>query len=74
MIFMIFMIIKIITYHIIFCYEGTRTCAACWTALWHLDALYCEGCEGHGSANGLLQPIMELAEKAINRPIGQELF
>ena len=22
-----------------FCYEGTRTCATCRTALWHLDAL-----------------------------------
>ena len=40
----------------------------CWTALWHLDALCYEGCEGHGSANGLPQPRMELAE-AMNRPI-----
>ena len=31
-------------------------------ALWHLDALCYEGCEGHGSANGLPQPRMELAE------------
>ena len=22
-----------------FCYEDTRACATCWTALWHLDAL-----------------------------------
>ena len=34
-----------------------------WTALWHLDALCYEGCEGHGSTNGLPQP-MELAEKS----------
>ena len=37
-----------------------------WMALWHLDALSYEGCEGHGTANGLPQPRMELAE---NRPI-----
>ena len=37
------------------------TCATCWAALWHLDALCYEGCEGHGSANGLPQPRMELA-------------
>ena len=34
-------------------YEGTRTCAAYRTALWDLDALCYEGCEGHGTANGL---------------------
>ena len=34
-----------------FCYEVTRTCATCWTALWHLDALCYEGCEGHGSTS-----------------------
>ena len=34
------------------------------TALWHLDALCYEGCEGHGSANGLPQPRMELAERS----------
>ena len=28
-----------------------------------------EGCEGYGSANGLSQPIMELAEEAMNIPI-----
>ena len=28
-----------------FCYEGTRACATCWKALWHLDALRYEGCE-----------------------------
>ena len=33
-----------------FCYEGTRTYTACWTALWHLGALCYEGCEGHGSS------------------------
>ena len=38
-------------------------CATCWTALWHLDALCYEKCEGHGSANGLPQPRMELAER-----------
>ena len=36
----------------------------CWTALWHLDTLCYEGCEGHGSANGLPQPRMELAERS----------
>ena len=46
-----------------FCYEDTRTCATCWTTLWHLDALCSEGCEGHGSASGLPQPRMELAER-----------
>ena len=46
-----------------FC-EDTRTCATCRTALWHLDALCYEGYEGHGSANGLPQPIMELAERS----------
>ena len=38
-------------------------CATCWTALWHLDALCYEGCEGHGTANGLPQPRIELAER-----------
>ena len=33
-------------------------------ALWHLDALCYEGCEGHGSANALPQPRMELAERS----------
>ena len=47
-----------------FCYEDTRACATYWTALWHLDALCYEGCEGHGSANGLPQPRMELAERS----------
>ena len=42
--------------------EDTRTCATCWTALWHLDALCYEGCDG--SANGLPQPRMELAERS----------
>ena len=42
-----------------FCYESTRTC---WTALWHMDALCSERCEGHWTANGLQQPRMELAE------------
>ena len=32
--------------------------------LWHLDALCYEGCEVHGSANGLPQPRMELAERS----------
>ena len=44
--------------------ERRLTCATCWTALWHLDALCYEGCEGHGSANGLPQPRMELAERS----------
>ena len=44
-------------------YPDTRTCATCWTALWHLDTLCYEGCEGHGSAYGLPQPRMELAER-----------
>ena len=35
-------------------------CTACWTALWHLDALCYEGCKGHGTANGLPQPRMGL--------------
>ena len=51
-----------------FCYEDTRACATCWTALWHLDALCYEGCEGHGTDIGLPQPRMELAE--MNTPIG----
>ena len=34
------------------------------TALWLLDALCYEGCEGHGAANGLPRPIMELAERS----------
>ena len=29
-----------------------------------LDALCNEGCEGHGTANGLPQPRMELAERS----------
>ena len=33
-----------------------------------VDTLCYEGCEGHGSANGLPQPRMELA-KTMNRPI-----
>ena len=41
-------------------YEGIRTRVA-WTALWHLDALCYEGCEGHWAANRLPQPRMELA-------------
>ena len=37
-----------------FCYEDTRTCATCWTALWHLDAHHDGGGKGEGSlaANG----------------------
>ena len=53
-------------HHSPFCYEDTRTCAACWAALWHLDVLCYEGCEGYGTANGLPQPIMELAERRHN--------
>ena len=53
-----------------FCYEDTRTCATCWTALWHLDALCYEGCEGHGSANGLPRPRMELAERSEQTYLG----
>ena len=47
-----------------FCSEVARARAACWTALWHwMHFAMREGCEGHGSANGLPQPRMELAEK-----------
>ena len=35
-----------------------------YTCVLHLDALCYEGCEGHGSANGLPQPRMELAERS----------
>ena len=34
----------------------------------HYEGCY-EGCEEHGSANGLPQPRMDLAERAMNRPI-----
>ena len=44
--------------------QGLTLCIWCWTALWHLDALCYEGCEGHGSANRLPQPRMELAERS----------
>ena len=57
------------------CYEDTRACAACWTALWHLDALCYEACEGYGTANGLSQPRMELAERIHETDLfGQELL
>ena len=41
-----------------------------WTsaALWHLEAICYERCEGHGMTNGLPKPIMELKE-AMNIPI-----
>ena len=26
-----------------FCYEDTRTCATCWTALWHLECIMLRG-------------------------------
>ena len=46
---------------LVFCYEGTQACATCWMAFWHLDIMHLcyEECEGHGTANGLLQPRME---------------
>ena len=42
----------------------TRAGATCWTPFWHLDALCYEGSEGHGTANGLPQHRMELAERS----------
>ena len=46
--------------------RGYPECAACWVVL---DALCHEGCEGYGSgygsANGLSQPRMELAERLV---------
>ena len=36
-----------------FCYENTQTCAACWTALWHLVVLCQVLChEGYRTVNG----------------------
>ena len=52
-----------------FCYEGTRACATFWMALWPLDALCYEGCEGHGTANGLPQPEWNWLKEAMNIPI-----
>ena len=34
-----------------------------------VDALCYEGCEGHGSANGLPQPRWNWPKEAMNRPI-----
>ena len=48
---------------------ATRACAACWTALRHLDELCYEGCEGHGTANGLPQPEWNWLKEAMNIPI-----
>ena len=39
------------------------------TSKQHLDALCYEGCEGHGSANGLPQTRMELAERSHEQTI-----
>ena len=39
-----------------------------WTVLWHLDVFCYEGCEGYGTANGLSQPRMELAERSHEQP------
>ena len=41
----------------------------CWMALWHLDACH-EGCEGHGTANGLPQPRIKLAEISHEQTVG----
>ena len=40
--------------------------------MWHLDALCYEGCEGHGTANGLSYRSLEWnwPKEAMNRPIG----
>ena len=40
-----------------------------------VDALCYEGCEGHGTANGLPQPRIELAERSHEQTLlGQELL
>ena len=45
--------------------EDTKSnCIACW----HLDVFCYEGCEGHGTANGLLQPTMEQAGTGRKKP------
>ena len=55
-----------------FCYEGTRTCAACWTSLWHLDALCYEGLKGMGQQMGYRYRSLEWngPKEAMNIPIG----
>ena len=51
-----------------FCYEDTRTCATCWTALWHLDAL-CYDVKDMGQEMGYRSLEWNWPKEAMNRPI-----
>ena len=52
-----------------FCYKDTRTCATCWTALWHLDALCYEGREDMGQQMGYRSLEWNRPKETMNSPI-----